>query len=74
MTDAERAMLKKAAESGERYFGKGGGKEEFGEKERVLLRFLEEVTSGPTVGDRLWEEMRSAFCEREIVEVLSLQV
>ena len=56
------------------FFKEGGGKEVFGEKERVLFRFLEEVTSGPTVNDGLWEEMKREFSEREIVEVLSLQV
>lgn len=56
------------------FFRDGGGKEVFGEKERVLFRFLEEVTSGPTVNDGLWEEMKREFSEREIVEVLSLQV
>jgi hypothetical protein len=48
--------------------------EDFGEKERVLFKFLEEVTSGPTVNNSLWEEVKGAFSEREIIEVLSLQV
>lgn len=74
MTDAERASIKSAAEYGGKYFREEHGKAEFGERERVLLRFLEDVTSGPTVADGLWEEMRRLFCEREIVEILSLQV
>ena len=75
VSDAERAVIKSAAESGGKgLFGQGEGKKPFTEREGALLQFLEEVTAGPTVRDELWGEMRRAFCEREIVEVLSLQV
>jgi alkylhydroperoxidase family enzyme len=77
LTDRERDMIKSAAKCGTRsgeLFMEGKEKEAFGEKEKVLLKFLEEVTSGPTVNDGLWEVMKRSFTEREIVEILSLQV
>ena len=66
-------MIKSGA-GREEFFSEGGGKEVFEEKERVLFTFLEEVTGGPTISDGLWKEVRGWFSEREIVEVLSLQV
>jgi alkylhydroperoxidase family enzyme len=74
VTDAERAAIKSAVGSGESYFTEGRGKGKFAGRELVLLSFLEVVTSGPIVGDALWSEMTANFSEREIVEVLSLQV
>lgn len=68
-------MIKSAVENeGGGFIRDGGGKEVFGERERVLFMFLEEITGGPTVSDGIWEEVRGVFSEREIVEVLSLQV
>ncbi|KAE9372870.1 hypothetical protein N431DRAFT_457549 [Stipitochalara longipes BDJ] len=55
------------------FFREGGGKDVFPERERILLKFLEEVTSEPTVTDQLWEEVQGKFSTREIVEVMSLQ-
>jgi alkylhydroperoxidase family enzyme len=75
VTDAERQIIKKAAKSGNNYFEEGERQESgFAQREWVLLRVLEAVTSGPYVEDRLWTEVREAFSEREIVEILSLQV
>lgn len=73
LSDAQREVLKRAAGE-ERFWAEGGGREEFEERERVLLRFLERTMNGPEVDDGLWEEMRGLFVEREIVEVMSLQV
>ena len=53
---------------------RGGFKEVFDERERGVLRFLERVVDGPEIEDELWEETRRWFSEREVVELISLQV
>ena len=81
VTDKERNVIKGAFEGencsagkGQPFFEKGGGKYAFDKRERTLFKFLEQITSEPTVNDTLWEEVRGLFSEREIVEILSLQV
>jgi len=81
VTNEERDVIKSAFEGVERsgvevsrFFKQGGGQDVFDVRERVLFKFLEEITSEPKVTDTLWEEVRGHFSEREIVEILSLQV
>lgn len=83
LTNTQRSLLKAAA-TDPGFFEKArqeghrlGDREVeglFNERERVLLRFLETTTNGPVVEEGLWGEMRKQFSEREIVEVMSLQV
>lgn len=46
----------------------------FSPRETTLLRFVEAVIEGPEVQQALWEETRAAFSDREIVELITLQV
>jgi hypothetical protein len=74
-----RLWLRGVLENGERdgrMSGGGGRKWEelFDERERVMLRFLEKVVYGPEIEDAAWEETRRWFSQRELVELVSLQV
>jgi len=44
------------------------------EKERAMLGFLDGVISSPVVSGVVFERMRTYFNEREIVEILTMQV
>lgn len=47
---------------------------EFGEKDLILLTFVESIIQQPEVSDELWERVKATFSDREIVEIISLQV
>jgi alkylhydroperoxidase family enzyme len=74
VTETQREMLREAALKEATFFALGRGKGVFEERERAMLAFLETVVRGPEVSDGLWEATRKHFSDREIVELLSLQV
>lgn len=74
VTKERREVLRSAVDRDTRFFAKDGGQGMFEERERGMLKFLEAMVRGPDVGDELWEETRGYFSEREIVELISLQV
>ncbi len=46
----------------------------FSPKETTLLRFVEAVIEGPEIPQALWDETKAIFSDREIVELITLQV
>jgi alkylhydroperoxidase family enzyme len=46
----------------------------FSEKDRILLTFVETIIQQPEVSDELWKRVKSEFSNRQIVEIISLQV
>lgn len=46
----------------------------FSAKDLVLLAFVETIIQQPEVSDELWECVKGNFSDREIVEIISLQV
>jgi alkylhydroperoxidase family enzyme len=76
VTDAQRDEFIKAGKTKEKWFSRqryenGNG---FAPKELLLLRFLEQIIDDGEVGEELWAETRETFSDREIVEILSMQV
>jgi alkylhydroperoxidase family enzyme len=58
---------------GEREWLRSGGLDNLPDAgERVLAGFVAAVVRSPTVDDQVVAEVRSRFCEREIVEILQL--
>jgi alkylhydroperoxidase family enzyme len=47
---------------------------EFGEKDIILLTLMETIIQQPEVSDGLWKRVKGTFSDREIVEIMSLQV
>ena len=46
----------------------------FNDKEKILLEFLEAVIDLGEVDEELWKQVTGVFSEREIVEIVSMQV
>ncbi|KAF9873995.1 hypothetical protein CkaCkLH20_08367 [Colletotrichum karsti] len=43
-------------------------------QEQTLLVFLEAIIDGPQVSEEIWKRAKSEFSDREIVEIITLQV
>lgn len=75
VTEKQQSALK---ESGKRknYFavGKDGADSGFSRKDIILLTFVETIIQQPEVSEELWKLVQSEFSQREIVEIISLQV
>lgn len=77
VTDAQREVL---AEAGNQkgFFSEqekaGQITDLFTPQEKTLLLFLEAIIDEPEVGDDLWARVKAEFSDREIVEVITLQV
>lgn len=46
----------------------------FGEKDIILLTFVETIIQQPEISDELWKRVKGTFSDREIVEIISLHV
>jgi alkylhydroperoxidase family enzyme len=76
ITDQQRDELARAG-AGKNYFAASGETRNtacFSPRETAMLRFVEAVIEGPEIQQALWEETRAAFSDREIVELITLQV
>ncbi len=73
VTEVQREEIEKAATS-QGFFANGGGKKVFNKRQLALLRFLEKMIDGPEVDEVMWLDTRECFSDREIVELVSLQV
>lgn len=47
---------------------------EFSARDLILLAFVETIIQQPEVSDEQWNHVKSEFSDREIVDVISLQV
>jgi hypothetical protein len=76
VTDAHREELERAGKT-KNYFSKEywrKNKAKFEQKEIMLLTFLEAVLDTGEVDEQTWQNTIKTFSEREIAEILSLQV
>jgi alkylhydroperoxidase family enzyme len=77
VTDAQRVVLAKAGnQKGYLLQQEKAGQiaDLFTPQEKTLLVFLEAVIDEPKVGDDLWARAKAEFSDREIVEIITLQV
>ena len=75
VTEKQQSALKTSAKE-KNYFihrkcDSGAG---FSEKDIILLAFVETIIQQPEVSDELWKSVKGEFSDREIVEIISLQV
>ena len=76
VTDVQREDLLKAGKAkgyfSEEYWTRNVA--EFDRKESLLLTFLEAVIDAGEVDEELWQKTSEVFSEREVVEIISVQV
>lgn len=76
VTDAQRNEIAKSGVK-KGYFSSGGGDDVgFEEKEKALLGFVEGIIESESgdVDDAVFDKIKELFSDREIVEIISLQV
>lgn len=77
VTDAQREVIAQAGRQ-KGYFSAQGKLESladlFTPREKTLLLFIEAVIDGPEVADELWAKAKTEFSDREVVEMITLQV
>lgn len=75
VTKQQQMALETSAEQNNYFIdGKCGVEAAFSARDLVLLSFVETIIQQPGVSDELWKRVRSEFSDREIVEIVSLQV
>jgi alkylhydroperoxidase family enzyme len=74
VTDAQRAEIEKTA-GDSTYFLQGKTEPEvFSPQELAMLKFLEATINSPTVDDAVFREAKQYLSDRQMVEVVLLQV
>lgn len=75
VTKQQQLALEESAKQNNYFIdGKCGFKAGFSAKDLILLAFVETIIQQPEVSDELWKRVKSEFSDREIVEIVSLQV
>lgn len=74
VTDEQRAEIEKTTGDSS-YFLQGKAQHGvFSQQELALLKFLEATINSPTVDDAIFDEARQHLSERQMVEVVIVQV
>lgn len=75
VTRKQQSALEASAKRNDYFIGRKYDPEAgFSEKDHVLLSFVETIIQQPEVSDELWKHVKDKFSDREIVEIISLQV
>lgn len=76
VTEQQQAALKASAKEKDFFIDRkfDNGAVGFSEKDLILLSFVETIIQQPEVSDELWKSVKGQFSDREIVEIITLQV
>ncbi len=74
VTDAQRAELEKTARDSSFFLNGKAGEGIFSAQELAMLKFVEATINGPRVDDVIFAEAKEYLSERQMVEIVILQV